>query len=131
MHTGHLNSIVQVLEFYQEINGQVQFPDNHDPLIPPINIPPQVFPQLVDFLTNGLTDARVANGQFPFDRPTLYSERVRLAVDFQACLSGPGHTPAPAAPLTAAACLSTFDTDADGDVDTQDFAGLQDALVAD
>jgi len=129
MHNGQLNSIAQVLEFYLAINGQVQFPDNRDPLIPAIAIPPPVFPQLVDFLTNGLTDPRVANGQFPFDRPTLYSERLAVVVDFDACLSGPGRAPAPAAPLTAQQCLDDFDTDADGDVDAQDFAGLQDALV--
>lgn len=131
MHTGQLASIPQVLEFYLAINGQVQFPDNRDPLIPQIAIPPQVFPQLVDFLTNGLTDPRVANGEFPFDRPTLYSERLVAATDFAACLAGPERTPAPAAPRTAQACLAAFDADTDGDVDARDFARLQETLVGD
>ena len=40
-----------------------------------INFPPQAEPALVDFLTNALTDARVANQTFPFDQPSLASER--------------------------------------------------------
>jgi len=39
-----------------------------------INIPPNQVVNLVDFLQNGLTDPRVANETFPFDRPQLYSE---------------------------------------------------------
>ena len=30
---------------------------------------------MIDFLVNGLTDPRVANETFPFDRPTLFSEQ--------------------------------------------------------
>jgi len=39
-----------------------------------INIPPNQVANLVDFLQNGLTDPRVANETFPFDRPQLFSE---------------------------------------------------------
>ncbi len=71
MHTGQLRSLEQVLDFYLRANGQVQFPDNQDPLIAQIQIPPQQVPAVVDFLRNGLTDPRVAAGTFPFDRPSL------------------------------------------------------------
>lgn len=74
MHNGRLQTLDQVLDFYLEINGQVQFPDNQDPLIPPINIPPGARPAVIDFLANGLTDPRVAAGQFPFDRPILHGQ---------------------------------------------------------
>jgi cytochrome c peroxidase len=130
MHTGRLATIPDVLSFYIPAGGQVQFPDNQDPLVPPINIPPQVVPALVDFLENGLTDPRVAAGDFPFDRPTLYSERLRVVVDFEACFFGPGQTPAPAAPLSATECLDAFDEDADGDVDMHDFGTMQQTLLA-
>jgi cytochrome c peroxidase len=76
MHNGQLQNLGQVLDFYLEVNGQVQFPDNIDPLVPPIAIPPQARPAVIDFLANALRDPRVAAQQFPFDRPTLSSERV-------------------------------------------------------
>jgi cytochrome c peroxidase len=71
MHTGHLASLEQVLDFYLRANGQVQFPDNQDPLVQQIQIPPNQVAAVVDFLRHGLTDSRVASGVFPFDRPTL------------------------------------------------------------
>lgn len=75
MHNGMLTSLNQVLDFYAAVNGQVQFPDNRDPLLP-IPIPPPIRGPLIDFLANGLTDPRVAAELFPFDRPMLHSERV-------------------------------------------------------
>jgi len=75
MHNGRKASLEQVLDFYLEINGEVQFPQNQDPLINQIIIPPQARPALIEFLRNGLTDPRVANETFPFDRPMLNSER--------------------------------------------------------
>lgn len=74
MHNGRLTSLNQVLDFYLEINGQQQFPENQDPLIAGIAIAPNQRLPLIDFLSNALTDPRVANEQFPFDRPTLHSE---------------------------------------------------------
>lgn len=72
MHDGRLTSLEQVLDFYQAINGQVHFPENQDPLVAGgIPIAPLTRVQLLDFLRNGLTDPRVANGTAPFDRPTL------------------------------------------------------------
>jgi cytochrome c peroxidase len=74
MHNGRLTSLEQVVDFYRQVNGQVAFPDNRDPAVNGINIPPQQVPNLVEFLRNGLTDPRVASEQFPFDRPRLRSE---------------------------------------------------------
>ena len=52
--------------------------DNKDPLIVPIGgaVPPPAGADLTEFLTNGLTDPRVRDSVFPFDRPTLASERI-------------------------------------------------------
>ena len=66
------NSIDQVVAFYN--NGGL-FNENLDPLIQSLNLTTQERLDLVDFVRNGLTDPRVANETFPFDRPTLYSER--------------------------------------------------------
>jgi cytochrome c peroxidase len=74
MHTGHLLSLEQVLDFYLEINGQVQFPENQSPLIPLIAIAPAARPNLVNFIRNGLVDRRVTDEEFPFDRPVLHTE---------------------------------------------------------
>lgn len=71
MHNGQFTTLNQVIGFYA--NGAAQFPDNKSPLLP-IGLPPPVVPAVIDFLANGLTDARVANETFPFDRPRLHSE---------------------------------------------------------
>lgn len=76
MHNGRFTSMQQVMDFYAYRNGQIPFDDNLDPLFAePIEFPPPVEAQVVDFMVNGLTDPRVANAEFPFDRPTLHSER--------------------------------------------------------
>ncbi|MGB0715330.1 MAG: cytochrome c peroxidase, partial [Phycisphaerae bacterium] len=75
MHNGRKLSLEQVLDFYLGVNGEQQFPQNIDPLIPPINFPPPVRADIIEFLRNGLTDPRVANETFPFDRPVLLAER--------------------------------------------------------
>lgn len=72
MHTGQLDTLTQVVNFYR--NPGLQFPDNRDPLIGAIIVPPGDVARIADFLENGLTDPRVANEEFPFDRPTLLSE---------------------------------------------------------
>lgn len=74
MHTGQFGSIPQVLGFYANPNNP--FIDNRDPLL---NVPIVFGPNagdVADFITNALTDPRVASEIFPFDRPTLHSELV-------------------------------------------------------
>ena len=39
--------------------------------MPQVDVPVELQVPLLDFLENGLTDPRVQNEQFPFDRPTL------------------------------------------------------------
>ena len=79
MHTGRIASLTDVVRFYVQAPGSApRFLDNIDPAV--LQITPQSLPQqqeagLVDFLANALTDPRVANQQFPFDRPTLFTER--------------------------------------------------------
>jgi hypothetical protein len=76
MHNGEFATIGELLGFYARAPGApIQFNDNKDPAMNAIQIPPQVAPALIDFLTNAPTDPRVANQQFPFDRPTLFTER--------------------------------------------------------
>jgi cytochrome c peroxidase len=125
MHNGQLPSLPVVLDFYQGINGQVQFPANQDPLIPPINIPPPVRPALVDFLANALTDPRVEAETFPFDRPKLHSELLAEMAVLTECINGPGSLPAPSFPTTQVQCLDQFDIDGDSDVDLTDYTEYQ------
>ena len=72
MHNGRLRTLQQVVDFYLR-QGPMQFPDNRDPLIGQIDVPPPEVGPLVDFLTNALTDPRVAAQAPPFDRPTLHA----------------------------------------------------------
>ncbi|MBL8752396.1 MAG: hypothetical protein JNK15_03765 [Planctomycetes bacterium] len=78
MHTGQFTTIGQVFTFY--LNGGGPNLQNKDPLLQPLNVPPpngvppQAANDLINFLQNGLTDPRVANGQAPFTRPTLRSQ---------------------------------------------------------
>lgn len=76
MHTGQFTNIGQVVGFY--IGGGGPNQDNKDPLLLPIQPPPPqgAVADVIDFVTNALTDPRVRNRQFPFDRPTLASERI-------------------------------------------------------
>lgn len=76
MHNGQFTTLQQVLGFYARAPGApIQFPDNRDPVMPTIQLPPNVAADIQDFLTNGLLDPRVANQTFPFDRPTLFTQR--------------------------------------------------------
>ncbi len=72
MHNGSLTSLAAVVNFYGTGGGNFA---PRDPRLRNIRIPGQVRIDLVAFLTSGLTDPRVANQSFPFDRPTLWSER--------------------------------------------------------
>jgi len=75
MHTGQFDALLQVMAFYANAGGQ-QFPVNRDPLLnTPIAFGPNVRNDVIDFISNGLRDPRVAAEQFPFDRPSLFSER--------------------------------------------------------
>ncbi len=88
MHTGQLGAIGDVIDFYTPGGpGAPQFPQNQSPLVQQINIPPQAIPAVIDFLENALTDPRAELETFPFDRPTLASER--LAAELVEL--GPGH----------------------------------------
>jgi hypothetical protein len=60
------------------------------------------------------------NGDFNGDGLVTLGDYAYLAE----CLAGPGVTPAPPPPVTAADCLWAFDFDADADVDLYDFAGF-------
>ena len=76
MHTGQFTSLNQVIGFYIGGGGPNQV--NKDQLLQPLQPPPppQAVADLIDFVSNALTDPRVRNRQFPFDRPTLASERI-------------------------------------------------------
>ncbi len=72
MHTGQFTTLEQVLEFYG--NSSMQFQDNLDTFLPVV-ITGTARANVIDFIRNGLTDPRVRDGLFPFDRPTLATER--------------------------------------------------------
>ncbi|MFN8586986.1 MAG: cytochrome c peroxidase [Candidatus Eisenbacteria bacterium] len=72
MHHGQFHSLRDVVEFYNR-GGDFNEP-NKAPGIVPRNLTELQKQQLVAFLGRPLTDPRVAAGQEPFDRPTLYSE---------------------------------------------------------
>ena len=124
MHNGRRSTLAQVVDFYLGINGQVQFPQNQDPLIAGIAIPPQARPDLIEFLRNGLTDPRVVSESPPFDRPILSSELgdsdrdgdVDLAdrAMFETCFTGTN-----AGPVDPG--CERLDMDGDGDVSCDDW----------
>ena len=100
MHNGQFAQLNQVIDFYARVNGAPpQFPDNQDPLVPAINLNGTERANIDAFIRTGLTDQRVANQTFPFDKPTLFTER---PADQNANLGGgvPGTPPAPPAPNT-------------------------------
>jgi cytochrome c peroxidase len=94
MHVGWISGTEDAIDFYNAgrvNNGHMQFTQDqtgipgagpgqprlyNDILLPVTDQNGQPFrAPIVDFLNNGLTDPRVANETFPFDRPTLASER--------------------------------------------------------
>lgn len=76
MHNGQFQNLNQVLAFYARAPGApVQQADNRDPVMNTIvPMPPQESQNIVAFLAS-LTDPRVANQTFPFDRPLLSADR--------------------------------------------------------
>lgn len=79
MHNGMFTTLQQVFGFYDRAPGTQQFPDNQDPVMATVRIPPPDGAVVQDFLTNGLVDPRVRNETFPFDHPTLFSSPARVA----------------------------------------------------
>ena len=72
-HNGGKATLTDVVNFY--VAGG-EFFDNQDPAINPLGLSALQVSRIVDFLQNGLTDPRVAQGLPPFDRPTLHSQLV-------------------------------------------------------
>jgi len=75
MHNGMLGTLEDVLDFYLQLNGHEHFTKNQDSAISFIELAEEIRPNVIDFMRHGLTDPRVAGELFPFDRPTLHSER--------------------------------------------------------
>lgn len=76
MHNGEHTDLWPggVGQLYMDGGGPVT--DNLDALLVPLNTVPGIeMDKIMDFVGNALTDSRVANETYPFDRPTLYSER--------------------------------------------------------
>jgi cytochrome c peroxidase len=84
-HDGRFSTLEDVVAFYNR-GGDFSAP-NKPPVIRPLGLTPQQQNALVAFLRNVLTDHRVRDGVFPFDRPSLYSE-----ADMVPVLSGVGST---------------------------------------
>ncbi len=95
-HNGRMPTLQAVVRFYRR-GGDFQ--QGQTTLIQPFRISPQEEADLLAFLTNALTDPRVAAGLPPFDRPTLFSEssRAPTAYGFGAAGSN-GRVPAMIAP---------------------------------
>lgn len=72
MHNGQFATIGDVVTFYR-LGGGPNL-QNKDPQLISLNLPPQAANDLINFLSNALTDPRVAQGLAPFDRPTLRSQ---------------------------------------------------------
>jgi cytochrome c peroxidase len=89
MHDGSLTSLDEVVSFYALGNQNSQ--QNIDPLMP-VTVQETQVAALVDFLQNGLTDARVAAETYPFDHPRLLEgqdPREMIEFDDQSVLSWP------------------------------------------
>ncbi|MDH3404906.1 MAG: hypothetical protein OES32_04340 [Acidobacteriota bacterium] len=88
MHNGRFATIEEVIEFYDR--GGDFTGSNLDPSIQALELTQQQKDDLLAFLTRPLTDPRLAAGEFPFDRPTLYTESSRVPVIEGAGLPGSG-----------------------------------------
>jgi cytochrome c peroxidase len=76
MHNGRFASVREVVDFYAQSPGApVRIRENLHPVIEMMPIDPAEVPFVAAFLQTGLTDPRAAAGVFPFDHPTLFSER--------------------------------------------------------
>ena len=74
MHTGEFTDLHKVLDHYVTPKAEAEpLPGTDQPY--KTTIEDNQRQDIIDFLTNDLTDPRVAAEQFPFDRPILRSER--------------------------------------------------------
>ena len=87
MHNGQFTSLTEVVDFYSRGGGP--FTGNKDRDLAVLNLTAAQKSDLIDFVQNALTDPRVAAETAPFDRPTLYAERVPQP--FGATLAGAGN----------------------------------------
>ncbi len=76
MHNGQLASIEEVVDFYNR-GGDFDAP-NKDSRVRELFLTMEERSNLIAFLGRPLTDPRLAAGQPPFDRPTLYTESARV-----------------------------------------------------
>lgn len=75
MHNGRLTDVDDIFDFYGHRNGLAPVINEANGLVRnPIRFNADAEAKIKDFLVNGLTDPRVANETYPFDRPHLYSE---------------------------------------------------------
>lgn len=74
-HNGSMATLEDVIDFYDR-GGDFNGP-NKPPIIRPLGLTQQQKTSLAAFLRRPLTDVRVANGQAPFDHPTLYAGSAR------------------------------------------------------
>jgi hypothetical protein len=70
MHNGRLTTMLDAVLWYRADNPD-RSDDNLDGAVP-AQVPEEQLGNLVEFLSHGLTDPRVAAETFPFDRPTLH-----------------------------------------------------------
>jgi cytochrome c peroxidase len=167
-HDGQRTELGQAIDFYAVNGAQVangvrrynspsgghpigipsnQFVDNQDPVLSTITVTPTNAADINAFLTGALVDPRLASGTFPFDAPTLGSQRPGT----QPIVHGTGHgstasplqvaihTPAVAGsdgftvsltggqPGAAARLVSWEEPSADGAVSVSDPIALQSA----
>lgn len=105
MHTGQFTAINQVFPFYAGPGAPGN--NNRDPILPSA-IPGPQQAAVLDFLANALTDARVRDEVFPFDRPTLFAQRPDLRpVPIPAAIGGTGGFQPLMLPLSPAMIGST------------------------
>lgn len=96
MHTGGIRTLDDVFDFYAYRGEHQPFPENLDFRIrTPIVFSPGDEEIVKQFIVSALTDPRVANEEYPFDRPKLYSENTTpnpLVIEAGSVGTG-GHVP--------------------------------------
>jgi cytochrome c peroxidase len=122
MHVGWITDVSDAIDFYNagtNATGHVQFTDDQSGIpnsnleINEINVfgdDPVRRGQLIDFLVNGLTDARVAQERFPFDRPTLANEEVAVSSPVATTIAGINSDGTPTAAVFSGAVVGATPT---------------------